>query len=392
MTAVGEDLLATVRGLFPILRERAAECERARSVPRENIALLRDAGVFRILQPKRFGGLEGDLELFFEVTAAIGAACPSTGWVAAIRGTGQWLISNFPDPAQHDVWDASPPGLLSATESPGSATARPVDGGFRVDGRWRFASGSGTSDWHLVGATITAGADEGEKAFFLFPNAAVTFHDTWYVGGLAGTGSNDAEIRDGFVPAHRVLMLRDMLTISSPGSRLNDAPLYRVPMFSLIALGVMSPIVGAARAAVAEFVASARERTRSAGIMGVASRVADSPLLQQRVAEAAGLVDAAHALVLRDLALTQAAVRAGGVDVDQRIRNRRDYALAVRLCRQAMGLVYDGSGTELLFLPNPLERAWRDVNAASKHGGLNWDHIGTMVGRHMFGLDPRGQF
>lgn len=389
---VGDDVSRAVNDVLPALRASAERCERERRVPDESIELLAEAGAFKILQPKRFGGYEGDLQRFFDVVAAVGGACASTGWVAGVCSTHQWVVANFSERAQLEVWGDAPETLVSATYAPAGGTATPVDGGYRVRGSWSFASGCDHTRWHFVGAAIDDPAAEvKETAFFLMPVADVTFVDNWFVGGLCGTGSKDAAVSDAFVPEHRVVRLRDLLATTTPGLETNRAPLYRAPFFSVIPLGILAPIVGAAQHAVAEFIENARDRRPRGGVFGSAAKVSESPLLQGRVAEASGLLDAVDLMLRRDIAETEDATRSGRVTVDLRIRNRRDYALAVRLCTQVLETLYGSSGAVGMFVPNALERTWRDVHAAGKHTGLNWDNIGAMVGRYTFGQDPRGQ-
>jgi resorcinol 4-hydroxylase (FADH2) len=384
-----DSVLARLRELLPGIEASAERCERERSVPVENMRLLREAGVFKLFQPRRYGGLESDLQTFFDVISCIGSACASTGWVAGVLGTHQFMAANFSEQAQDDVWRDTPESVVSITATPGSSTATAVEGGYVVNGTWKFASGSKHAAWHLVGATI--GSAVPERAFFLLPVADVSFRDTWYVGGLCGTGSDDVVIESTFVPAHRMLKQRDVLEFNTPGMLVNTAPLYRIALASVIALGIIAPIVGATSGALSKFIETTLGRRRSGGVMGDVIQMAQSPVVQREIAEAAGLVDAATALLSRDLAETENAVRNGGMSVDLRVRNRRDGALAVRLCAQVMATLYEFSGSEALYTPNALERTWRDVNAATKHIGLNWDHIGTMAGRQLFGEEPRGQ-
>jgi alkylation response protein AidB-like acyl-CoA dehydrogenase len=301
------------------------------------------------------------------------------------------VIAQFPERAQRDVWEDAPETLVTGTYAP-TGTATPVQGGYRLSGTWGFASGCDHAGWHFAGAAIEPSANgTRETALFLVPATEVTFKDTWFSSGLRGTGSKDAEIDGAFVPEHRVLRLADILAVDTPGSRANSSSLYRVPFFSVVPLGIVAPIVGATRRALDIFIAVSRDRVPRGGSMGNAGKAADSPFLQSKVAEALGMLDAVELLLQRDVSETMESAHAGTITVDLRIRNRRDYALAIRLCLQTIESIYTSSGAAGMFVPNTVERIWRDVHAAAKHVGLNWEGISSMVGRHAFGQEPRGQ-
>ena len=390
---VADDVLGAVERVLPYIRDVAAACERDRAVPAESILRIAEAGVFRILQPKRYGGMEGSIRLFFDAIAAIGGACTSTGWVCGVLGTHQWVLANFPDEAQDDVWGQASETLLSGTAAPGSVKAVRAAGGYRVSGTWRFCSGSNHATWHFGGATILEPpSGTPDKAFFLLPVAEMTFVDNWIVNGLCGTASCDGIADDVFVPEHRMLSIPALIAGVTPGQVVNTAPLYRLPNATVVGLGIAAPPLGATGASLAAFITDTRTRERTGGLMGDSRKLWESPTLQLRAAEASAMYEAARALIDRDLAETEQSNDAGELSVDTRVRVRRDLAFGVRTCVEIMAMLYRSAGTEVMFPPNPLERTWRDVNAAAKHVGLNWDNLGTAAGRHLFGLDPRAQY
>lgn len=390
---VSEDVLGRVNVLLPQIREAAAQVEIDRAVPRASVLELQRAGVFRILQPQRYGGAEGDLVQFFDAVAAIGGACASTAWVAGVLGTHQWVVANFSERAQDDVWGTTPDALLSGAAAPAGVTADTAPGGFRVNGTWRFASGCNHAAWHFGAATVaTNGAGPGKKALFLLPVGDITFTDNWYVNGLRGTASRDATATNVFVPEHRVLFLDDLLACRTPGQAVNTAPLYRLPNATVVALGIAAPPIGATAGALADFIKDTLTRERSGGLMGDARQLWESPSLQLRLAEASTLLDAVRALATQDLRAAQDANDQNRLTTEMRIRVRRDLAYAVWSCVKIMNLIYESAGTYAMFPPNAIERAWRDVNAAAKHVGLNWDNLGAATGRHLFGQEFRAQF
>jgi 3-hydroxy-9,10-secoandrosta-1,3,5(10)-triene-9,17-dione monooxygenase len=236
--------------------------------------------------------------------------------------------------------------------------------GFRVSGTWRFCSGCNHASWHFGGATIVDAQNAvPEKALFLLPISDMTFVDNWFVNGLCGTASRDGVATDAFVSEHRVLQLNDLLACETSGQRVNTAPLYRLPNATVVALGIAAPPIGATRAALSSFLGYARTRERTGGLMGDSRKMWESQVLQRRLAGASAQLDAVLALIAQVLKETQEAVRAHGLTVDTRVRVRRDLAYAVHSCVKIMGMLYESAGTEVMFPPHPLERAWRDVNA-----------------------------
>lgn len=386
-------MLEQVRERLPQIRASSERCERERSVPASNIELVRATGLFRLFQPRRYGGLEGSPLEFFDAVAAIGGACTSTGWVAGVLGSHQFVVSQFSERAQDDVWATTPDSVVVATFDPSRATAVPVDGGYRVSGVWSFASGCHHATWHSVGATIEdEAANPHERAFLLLLSSDMTYVDTWNVSGLRGTGSNDATLTDYFVPEHRMLKISDIIAMETPGQNVNRSMLYRLPVFTIIPLGIVAPIVGATTQAVQTFTATLRDRVKGGGVRGESSKAAESPLIQRQIAEASGLMAAGSALIRSGLEATWAEVSERKLSGNRRIENRRDYALAVRFCVQTINALFESSGSGVIYLPNSIERIWRDINTAAKHQGLNWDVMGTMSGRFLAGLEPRGQF
>jgi len=164
--AVREAVLA----ILPEIAARAGTTEADRRVPEENVALLREAGFFRLVQPRAFGGLEGEFADLVDLAIDVGSACTSTGWVCGLGAAHQWLVATFPLQAQHDVWDADPDTIVCGSYAP-SGTVAPVEGGFRASGRWMFASGCDVSGWSVCGALLPP-TEEGGKptpAFLLVP-------------------------------------------------------------------------------------------------------------------------------------------------------------------------------------------------------------------------------
>ncbi len=387
-------LMAKLQALLPIIRDRAAQTERERTVPRESVDLLREAGLLRIVQPKIFGGYEYDFEILVNLVIETSKACASTGWVYGLYAAHQWLVASFPEQAQHDVWEENSDATVCGSYAP-SGQATLAEGGYRLSGAWHFASGCNNADWALCASrlpSLTEG-QQSEPAFLLVPARDFTIDDTWDVVGLAGTGSKTLILDDVLVPAHRVLTFRDTTTGATPGSKLHANPGFGIPMLTNIPSCLAATAVGAAAGALEAYLAATSQRVTRGAVAGGNNRMAEFPTIQLRVSEAAAAVDAAREILLRDLRHRAETARCGEeVTIEDRITSRRGQAFAVSLAIRAAEALNASTGGHGLAMSNPVQRAWRDANAVGRHISLNWDAVGTMYGQMALGLEPKGQY
>ncbi len=389
-----EELIQRARDLVPEIRALAEETERNRTISRHIIAKIRDAELLRTTRPKEFGGFEYDGVTALEIALTISAACASTGW--AVNGALANGISfgHYPIEAQRELWGAGADPFSCACFAP-TGTAVPADGGYVLSGKWSFASGVDHSSWIRLGALITqpGGAPPHDGAFFLLPVGDIEIEDNWFVYGLCGTGSKNIIVRDAFVPTHRVLLFADTRSGHTPGAQHHSNPLYRLPLLVLGASMLASTAVGAAKGALAAYLEMTTGRRTRGALAGGGLAMAEFATVQLRLAEASAAVEAAELILLTDMRIAIAKLHAGEeITVADRIRARRNQAYATRLALQAVEALNASTGGAGLLLSNPIQRAWRDVNAVARHVSLNWDAVGTMYGQHAFGLEPRGQY
>ena len=326
-----------------------------------------------------------------KLVAAIASGCGSTGWVYGLLASHQWLIACFSREAQDEVWrDRS--ALAAGSYAPvGQAVA--VDGGYRLSGSGSFCSGCDNAQWQLLGGMIPQPGAPPKPGFFLLPSADCSIDDNWHTMGLAGTGSKNLVAKDAFVPAHRTLAFAELADATAPGMRDNPNPLYRQSFLAALPIAIVSPVLGMAEGALADFLDMAKVRTTRGAVTGGNRRMAELTTVQLRVAEASACIDAARLLMFRDLAEAfETVARGEPIGVDVRLRNRRDQAFCVRLLVQAIDALFLAAGGQGLFLQSPLQRAWRDAHAAASHISLNWDSTGSMYGQSMLGLEPKGQY
>jgi len=385
------DLLARARAIAELARERAQQTEATRRVGDDMIEHMRQADLFRVMQPRVYGGFEYGFDVFAQIVAAIARGCGSTGWVYALLASHQWLIACFSKAAQDEVWQ-DPNGLAAGTYAP-VARAVAADGGYRISGVGSFCSGCDNAQWQLLGGMIPQADGAAQPGFFLLRSDDCTIDDNWHTMGLAGTGSKNIVVSNAFVPFHRTLAFAELLDASAPGMRTNPNPVYRQSFLAVLPIAIVAPVLGIAEGALADFLAMASVRTTRGAVAGGNRRMADFSAVQLRLAEASASIDAARLMIFRDLAEAFAtAARGDPLGIDVRLRNRRDQAFCVRLLIAAIDALFLAAGGQGLFLEQPLQRAWRDAHAAASHISLNWDSAGSMYGQFMLGLEPKGQY
>lgn len=388
------ELLSRMKALLPAIKARAGETERLGRIPAENLDALREAGLYRVVQPTRFGGHEYDFDVLVELVLELGRACASTAWVYGLYAAHQWLVASFDAKAQRDVWDDDADAAVCGSYAPAGKAVAVADG-YRLSGRWAFASGCDGAQWAVCASVLPA--REGEPApgpaFFLVPAADYVIDGTWDVVGLAGTGSKTLVLDDVFVPAHRILTFRETTSGRTPGSRLHDNPGFRIPMLSNIPSCLAATAVGTAAGALDDYIEATGQRVTRGAVAGGNSRMAEFPTIQLRVAEAGASIDAAREVLLRDLRLRAGTARSGEeITVEDRISSRRGQAFAVSLAIRGAEALNASTGGQGLAMSNPVQRAWRDANAVGRHISLNWDAVGTMAGQIALGLEPKGQY
>lgn len=358
-------VLDDVRELLPGFLDRAEECEQGRMVPEASVKEIAETGFFRILQPRRYGGLEGDPIDFYEGVRLIASADASTGWISSVLAVHAWQLALFPDTAQRAVWGCDPTTLVSSSYAP-TGRADLADGGYRVSGRWSFSSGCQHALWVLLGALVTN--DTGQVVdfkTFLLPRSDYRIEDTWDTVGLAGTGSHDIVVDGAFVPADFTLSMAETGRCEGPGQAVNISDLYKLPFHSLFTSAITTPIIGIAYGAYAEHVAMQRERVRAAYL---GEKAVEDPYAVVRIARAASEIDAAWALLTDNIRQQQACVARGEkIGLDLRLKVRRDQVSGTERAIAAIDLLFENSGARALTRGTYLQRAWRDAHAGRVH-------------------------
>jgi 3-hydroxy-9,10-secoandrosta-1,3,5(10)-triene-9,17-dione monooxygenase len=388
---MSQEVLEGVRDLLPTFRERADEAEKLRQVPEASVKALEETGFFRLLQPKRFDGLESDPVDFFTAVKEIAAADGSTGWIASVLGVHPWQVALFPDEAQQGVWGSDTTTRLSSSYAP-TGKAVLTDGGYRLSGKWSFSSGSAHATWVLLGGLVTD--DEGPNhtvvdfRTFLVPRDKYEIVDVWNVVGLRGTGSNDVVVDETFVPEAFTLSMSDTGRCFGPGQAENPGNLYKLPFHSLFTSTITSPIIGMAAGAYTEHVEMQRTRVRAAY---AGEKASSDPFAAVRIARAGSEIDAAWALLMGNIREEQAlVVRGEQVPLSLRLKVRRDQVLGTQRAIDAIDELFEASGGRALAEGTYLQRAWRDAHAGRVHAANDPERALKMYGDLEFGhkIDP----
>jgi 3-hydroxy-9,10-secoandrosta-1,3,5(10)-triene-9,17-dione monooxygenase len=379
-------LVERARALHPLLSRNAAATDRERRIPEENIDALAEAGLLSLGIPARFGGLEAPIRTQLEVSAALGEACGSTGWVAQNINAAEVVAGMFADSAQQEVWGENPCARVVGSQAPTDDVQR-VDGGWEISGRWPWLSGSYHADWAFLGFPLAGSPGERRTpAFGLVPLSAGRIEDTWFVTGMRGTCSNTLVLEKVFVPDHRVLEALSALEGKVPTEHVDEA-LYQSALGPVLILILVGSQIGLARAALS--IVREKAPKRAISYTSYASQ-SESVGFQIQVGEAAVQIEAARLLALDAADRIDQTARAGErMPYDERVRVRTEAAWVCRQLRRAVGDLVDAHGASTFAEANPLQRVWRDLNAAARHAMLTTQVGFELLGKELLGRDER---
>lgn len=377
------ELRGRAEQLLPVLRERAAKCEELRRLPDETLKDFHDSGLFRFQQPRRVGGSELDFVAVIEFGALLARACASSAWNLVNLGSHHLLLGMFPPKAQDEVWGESADTLVASSFVFPAGRAERVDGGYRISGRWPFSSGVDPSDWNMLAGQIPGAEGEPpEQRAFLLHKSQYVIHDTWYAGGLRGTGSKDVEAKEVFVPEHRTLAVADTRGGPTPGSAVNPGPIFKMPVFGLFPYMLSGVALGIAEGLIDDFAAGSAGRGKMTG-----AKIAAVQSVQLRLGEAAAFARASRLFQETNCREAQAMIERGEVpDIKAKARYRLEGAYAVDWAVRAVDTMFMLSGASGLYESGHVARAMRDAHAVKQHFSFNTDVAGTTYGRVALGL------
>jgi alkylation response protein AidB-like acyl-CoA dehydrogenase len=356
-------LLERARALVPRLAERAPAATAARMVPAETIADYHRAGIVNILQPRRFGGLQGRFSLFSRITEELTYGCASSAWVYAVLAEHQWIIAQYPEKAQVEVWGDNPLAVASSSLAP-RAAAKKVTGGWRISGKFPFSSGCDYAQWAILGAFLGAQGDPHGVAYLLVPISEIEIVDDWQVLGLAGTGSKSLVLKDVFVPEHRHVMVADLFAGTPPGAAVHrDYPVVRAPRGYLVSYSLPPVAIALANKALERVC-----RDLSTRISRGVTKMAESEVVQATIGEAAAAIDSATLSLHHGRDHSTNEVSTGRkITATDALKARRDMVYAQHQVGWAMERLCELSGARWVYDADPLQEMRRDVMTILTH-------------------------
>ena len=378
------EIIARAHALVPVLAGRSLAGRRTRRIPDETIADMQRAGLFRVLQPKRWGGYEMDLNTFYDVELALAEGDMSTAWIYGVSGVHPWFMALLDDRAAQDVWGRDTSTLICSSLMPaGKATA--AEGGFRLSGHWRYASCCEHCDWALLGAMVGRSEGPPEGRIFLLPRTDYESVDTWRVSGLQATGSWDVIVDDAFVPAYRSQSMLDNFLLKGPGQALNTSSLYRLPFGQIFVRGISTAALGALRGMLNALLDYSRTRVTRAG-----GRSAENPFVQLLCAETVSAVDEMMTILHRNFRNLHAYARRGETPpLEERLRYKFQSTAVTERCTLLAARIFKATGAAGLQEDVPFAGILADLMAARQHISNQFEYVGGSWGGVMFGLENK---
>jgi len=383
MSSAYQELWNRAEQLLPVLRERAPRCEELRRMPEETLRDLHDSGLLRFQQPRRVGGSELEFVAIVQFGALLARACASTAWNFINFAAHHHMLGMFPPKAQDEIWGVSRDALIASSFVFPAGKARKVEDGYLVSGRWPFSSGVDPSEWNMLAgfAWLDDNAPP-EQRIFLMHKSQYKVHDTWFAAGLRGTGSNDVEVKEQFVPEHRTLSVADLKGGPTPGSAVNPGPLFQIPVFALFPFMLSGVALGIAEGRIDEFASITNKTGRMTG-----ARIAEIQSTQIRLGEASALARASRLLQETNSREAQDLAARGEIpNLRTKARYRLEGAYAVDWAVRAVDIMFGLAGAAGLYESGHAARAFRDAHAVKQHFSFNTDIAGTTYGRIALGL------
>lgn len=382
------ELVERAEKLAPLLRSRAQWIDENRRLPDDVIAAIEESGLLRMQAPAQYGGYESGTRDFVEVLAEIAKGNTSVAFCLSIYGSLTWMSALWPDAALDEVF-ATPHVRISGTTA-ATGTATRVDGGWLLNGRWRFNSGVLHSHWKISVALATEEGADPAPIFALTPVSELRVVDDWHTSGLEGSGSVSTVAEDLFVPEHRVITGEDFYLNRSKSAVNAAKPQYAAPVLVPVTAIQTGQLVGAGRAALAGFL----ERLPGRPLTYTDYQDARSaPLTHLQVGEAALLIEDAEARARRFADVVDGKAAAGEPWTEaERVWSRVQIGWVASRVKRAVEILAAASGASSIHRDVPIGRLQRDVHAAAQHAMITPAVNIELYGRSLVGLPPNSAY
>lgn len=353
--------------------------DQERELPEELFAVLADKGFFRLLVPRSLGGGEIDYLEHLSIVETFAEVDGSTAWCINQNNVFATVSAKMPESLAREIWSA--PRAVVANGPPTHASAIPINGGYRLTGRWNFSSGCRHATWMAAAAPVKdSSKGKTEDRLLIMPKEEVTLLDVWQVNGLRGTGTFSFEVEAVFVPSERTFNMAD--------SPREEGPLYVMPMLLLFASGFACTALGVARAALdATIELSGGKRPRLDRNL-----LRDKSVVQREIGRAEAIWGSARAFLLETAAAAwESACAVHALTIEERIRLRLASTHAIRMAAAVVDIVYEVCGSDSIFEHGPIQRRFQDAHVITQQIQGRMAHYET-AGQFFLGLEPEGMF
>ena len=366
-----DEALRRARDLIPFLRDHAAAAEKATRLTPEILDALHRTGLVRFLQPKKWGGMELDFVAYFDIPEMLGRGDASTAWTVANLAAHHRALALWSPRAQEEIWGENPDALIASGIAYIQGRARKAPGGLELSGEWGYSSGVDASGWCMLACVVSEGDKPVDWSMCMVPCADYEIVDDWQTLGMRATGSRTVRCKDVFVPEHRAISMHVALPGHEfPGVKVNANPMFRIPAPAVGGYCIAGALIGNAQAALEATIESVKARSTSY----TAAKMRDLQTVQLRIGMAGARIDAARTWLRHNCLEVDAVYRAGGViDVETKLRYKRDCALGMKLANEAVDSLYEMAGAQGIYDRSPMQRIFRDAHAAAGHFNFSTD-------------------
>lgn len=385
--AIEKELLGRARELQPLLREKAPEFDANRRISEDVFKELSAAGFWDMASPRRWGGLGTSATTMARVGAELGKGDPSVGWVYTVLHGTTWVASLGPDALQEELFgNGKHPTICGAVTPPGEALE--VDGGYLVNGKWAYCSGSRHADWGQFGVNIKkpdGSIEPGGNVYI--PMSEITIEDSWFMVGMRGTGSETCVAKDVFVPKRRFFHIAKLgMGVHASDKKYVGEPSDYWPFMPFLRATAHGMVIGAAEAMLEEVVASAQNKPI---VYTTYSRQADSAVVQAKLGQASAKVAAAKLLMEKTCAqIDQAGISRQPMTPMERAQSKAEGSFTIDLLTQAADELMFLAGSGAFAEHKSIARYWRDLSVGARHTA-NLPYVGyEILGKALLGVEP----
>jgi 3-hydroxy-9,10-secoandrosta-1,3,5(10)-triene-9,17-dione monooxygenase len=370
-----EQLIENARSLIPVVRERRAIGDAERKLPEETLEDFKRLGIVRSLTPKRFGGMEVDLETAHTVAMEVARGDGASGWLASFFPIHQFYCSWLPLEFQEEYW-ADGPDALSSTCAGFAFQREEVKDGLRFSGRGKFSSGVDYAQWLILTTS---------HELAMIPRSDFQIVDDWYVAGLRGTGSQGLILDNVFVPRHRTVSVRELEDPDTTGARYHSSPWYHLQRFFMLSHAIVFPVLGMAKGVLDIF----DERVRGRVDPQTGKAATDSPGPALRFAESVGDLRAAETLLRGNMTrMRESALTGNPLSQEERAELRLNIVYAAKLLLQSTNRLVDGMDSSAVYDVNVLHRQATDTRTGALQLVLQWEETAIQYSRVHWGFEP----